>query len=153
MEGLNFKGSCLVLTRDVKTNQLISVVRHDNTLFSGWKQSIAADLVNATTLSRPMVMAFSKDVVPSSPTPTAFTNEFRAAASVYRTGATIQIISVLSATEGNTPSGNIKTIGFYYGSDATTTLLTGTLASIINTLNVAKDSTKEVTFQYDVTIS
>lgn len=153
MDGLSFKGSCLVLVRDVRDGVLLSASRHENTLFANWKQSIVNDLVNGTTLSQPKVMAFSKDVVAASPTPTAFTNEFRGAASIYSTGATIQIISVLGATEGNSPSGNIKTIGFYYGTDATTTLLTGTLASIINTLNVAKDSTKEVTFQYDVTIS
>ena len=147
------KGSCLVTTRSAETGRIIQVSRHQNTLFSAWKQAVVNDLVNGTTTALPRIMAISKDEVDDAPQPTEFTNEIRIASSVYHTGATIQIIAVLGATEGNTPTGNIKTIGFYYGADATTTLLTGTLGSIINTLNVAKDSTKEVTLQYDVTFS
>ncbi len=147
---LGLKGRCKATTRCAFSHRVIQEVTYENTLFSGWLSALASDIANTTAHARPVVLAFSKSIVPVSPQPTALTAEFRAAAQVFSAGTSIQIISVLGATEGNSPSGNIKSMGFYYGSDATTTLLTGTLGSLINTMDVAKDSSVEVTFQYDI---
>lgn len=121
-----------------------------NTLAAGWKQAMVSDLVNQTALSLPRVMAFSKSIVLDSPFPTALTSEIRSPASVYKNGTSLQIISILDSGTGNSPSGNIKSVGFYYGEDATTTLLTGSLGSLINTMNFPKDSSTEATIQYEV---
>lgn len=150
---LGLSGSCLVTTRCVETGEVLSMTRHKNTLFSAWKTALAKDVVNQTQVALPRVMGFSKSVVSASPQPTVLTSEFRASCSVVSSGSTIQIISVLGPSEGNSPSGNIKSLGFYYGTDATLTLATGTLGSLINTIDVPKDSSIEVSFQYDVTFS
>lgn len=124
-----------------------------NTIFSGWFTQIVKDICNGTTGSRPRIMAFSKSVVAAVPPPTELTDEFRAPTNVFSSGPTIQILSTLGSTEFNTPSGTIKSIGFYYGDDATQTADTGSLGSLINDLNVSKDSSTEVTFQYDLSFS
>ena len=124
-----------------------------NTLLTAWKSQMVRDLVDTTALSTPQVMAFSKSVVPVSPEPSELTDEFRSPLNVYNSDNVLQMITTIGSSEGNSPSGNIRSVGFYYGSDATTTVGTGTLGSVINTLNVPKDSSTEITLQYNITFS
>lgn len=126
---------------------------HPNSLFSVWRASVVRDLALQTSASTPKIMAFSKSVVAASPQPTALTAEFRSAINVYESDGILRLVSVLGSQEGNTPAGNIKSVGFYYGSSATTTVGTGTLASLVNTLDTPKDSSIEVVFQYDVVLA
>ncbi len=151
--GLNLIGRVTATSRDVRTGKIIDLQRASNTLADAWKVAMVKDLALNLRTSEPKVMAFSRDVVSNSPFPTAFTNEFRSSITAFPDQNKYQIVSVLGSTEGNSGGGNIKTIGFYYGDDATTTVGTGLLGSIINTLNVAKTSNIEVTFQYELTFT
>lgn len=135
------------------TGELLEVHEAFNLLLTPYKSAVARDLAYQTTGAKPKAMAFSKDVVSNSPEPTVFTNEFRSSVNTLQDANKLVIISTLASHEGNTEggTGNIKTIGFYIGDTATITLGTGTLASIINNINVPKNSALEVTFQYEVT--
>jgi len=133
--------------------KVIDIQHETNSILSDWKSAMVSDLATGLTTSAPKAMAFSKSVVASSPTPTSLTSEFRSSTNRYSSSTTLQLVSVLGSTEGNSPSGNIKSMGFYFGSTATTTVGTGTLGSLINTLNVVKDPTIEVNFQYDITFT
>lgn len=150
---LNVTGKVTAISRSVFSKEIIDIQEAKNTLASAFKNAIVKDLALGLRTSAPKVMAFSRDTVSNSPFPTAFTNEFRGSISTFPDQNKFQIVCVLGSTEGNSGGGNIKTIGFYIGDDATTTVGTGTLASIVNTLNVAKTSAIEVTFQYEITFS
>lgn len=145
------KGRCVAISRSVWSGEVIDVQEADNTLFTAFKNAVVKDLAYDLRTSTPKALAFSRDVVAASPQPTALTNEFRAGVSRFADGNKYQIVAVLGSTEGNTGGGNIRSIGFYMGADATTTVGTGTLCSLINTLNVAKTAAIEVTFQYEIT--
>ncbi len=133
--------------------KITQVQESQNTIFDSWLNQIAKDIATGTNNGRPKIMAFSKSVVSPTPPPTELTDEFRAPTNVFNSAATIQILSTLGSTEFNSPSGTIKSIGFYFGADATTTVETGELGSLINDLDVSKDSSTEVTFQYDLTFA
>jgi hypothetical protein len=148
---LQMTGKVTVTTRCAFSKRILSVQERTNTLSSAFKAEIVKDLVNKTGNSTPKVMAFSRDVVSNSPFPTALTNEFRAGISTFADGNKWQIVCVLGSSEGNSGGGNIRSIGFYYGTSATLALLTGSLGSLVNSLNVAKTSAIEVTFQYEIT--
>jgi hypothetical protein len=150
---LKATGRCIVTSRSAFNGQITDIQIADNMLFTVFKNAVVKDLAYNLRTSTPKVMAFSRDVVPTSPQPTSFTNEFRTGVSLLADGNKFQIIAVLGSSEGNSGGGNIKTIGFYMGSDATLVLGTGTLCSIINTLNVAKTSALQVTFQYEITLT
>lgn len=125
---------------------------HENNLFSIWKSKLVEAMASGNlSVGIPAVMAFSKTVVDQDPQPTEFDNEFRAAISIFNSANVLQLLAVLPSSAGNSPAGNIRTIGFYFGADATLTPGTGTLGSIINNINVPKDSSTEVSFQYDIT--
>lgn len=148
---LKLQGGCVVTVRDAQTHAVISRQRYTNTLSSAFKAAIVKDLVQDQSLSRPRVMAFSRDVVSNSPFPTALTNEFRSGVATLSADNKYVIACVLGSSEGNDGGGNIRSIGFYYGDSATTVVGTGTLGGLINTLNVAKTSLYEITFQYEIT--
>ncbi len=148
---MGITGEVAVISKCAKTGALLDVAFAKNTLSTDWKKALVRDLIRSTSESKPVVMAFSRDVVASSPFPTALTNEFRAPITNFAFENSYIVVSVLSSSDGNSGGGNIKSIGFYYGSDATLTVGTGTLGSVINTLNVSKTSAIEVTFQYKIT--
>jgi len=148
---MRMTGEVLVILKCAKTGRFLDIQISENTLSPEFKKAVVRDLINGTQLSKPIVMAFSRDVISSSPFPTAFTNEFRAPITNFASDNSYFVVSVLASSEGNSGGGNIKSIGFYYGSDASLTVGTGTLGSVINTLNVAKTSAIEVTFQYKIT--
>ena len=64
----------------------------------------------------------------------------------------IIISCVLASYQFNGPT-PIKSIGLFYGSDATTVPGTGFLGSHINTLNETKNSSIELFFQYEIDFS
>lgn len=148
-------GHCKVYSRNVFTGEIVAFEEADNLLLTPYKAAVAKDLAYQTTTAKPRAMAFSRDTVASSPEPTVFTNEFRSSVNTLQDSNKLVIISTLASFEGNTEggTGNIKTIGFYIGDTATIVLGTGTLGSIINTLAVAKNSSLEVTFQYEITFA
>lgn len=148
--GMLLRGRVTVTSRCVFSGRVLDVQRANNTLATSWKAEVVKDLALGLNNSTPKVMAFSRDVVSNSPFPSALTNEFRSGISTFPDSNKFQIVSVLGSAEGNSGGGNIRSIGFYYGDSATTELLTGTLGSLINTLNVAKTSAIEVTFQYEI---
>lgn len=150
VDALEMKGRVKAISRCVFSKKIIDVQEAENTLSPVFKAAIVKDLALSLGESTPRVMAFSRDVVSNSPFPTSFTNEFRSAISTFPDQNKYQIVSVLGSSEGNSGGGNIRTIGFYIGAAATTTPGTGVLASIVNTLNVAKTSAIEVTFQYEI---
>ena len=133
--------------------KIVDVQLANNTIFDDWFTTLARDIARGETASRPRIMAFSKSVVAESPQPTELDDEFRGATNIFSSSGVLQILCTLGSTEFNSPAGNIRSMGFYYGTDATTTLATGTLGSLINDLNVSKDSSTEVTFQYDISFS
>jgi hypothetical protein len=126
---------------------------YKNTIMSAWKAAFCKDLAMGTTEARPRVMAFSRDVVAASPEPSALTNEFRGASTTFTNNANkLIVIGVLTPNVGN-GVGTIKSMGFYYGSTATTTVGTGSLGSVINTLSENKDISIELVCQYEVTFT
>lgn len=148
---MGMTGEVLVVSKCARTGELLDVQMAKNALSTDFKKAIVRDLINGTQLSRPIAMAFSRDVIASSPFPTEFSNEFRAPITNFAFENNYVIVSVLASSEGNSGGGNIKSIGFYYGSATTLTVGTGSLGSVVNTLNVAKTSVIEVTFQYKIT--
>jgi hypothetical protein len=145
-------GKVVAISRRVLSGEIVAVQSAQNTLAQAFKVAVAKDMVHQLGLSSPRAMAFSRDVVTDSPFPAALTNEFRASISTFADANKFQIVSVLGSSEGNSGGGNIRSIGFYFGTDTTNSPGTGTLGSLVNTLNVAKDSSLEVTFQYEITV-
>ena len=149
--GFRLKGACKVITRSVFSGEIVDIQEASNILFPAYLNAIVKDLALDLRLSTPKVMAFSRTGVDADPVPTELDDEFRSGVSRFYSDDVYQIVSVLGSAEGNSGGGNIRSIGFYIGEDATTTPGTGTLCSLINTLNVAKSSALEVTFQYEIT--
>ena len=144
-------GKVIATSRCVFSKRILDVQEAENVLATAFKSEIVKDLAYGLRNSVPRVMAFSRDVVTNSPFPAALTNEFRASINTFPDVNKFQIVSVLGSSEGNSGGGNIRSIGFYFGTTATLVLGTGTLGSLVNTLNVAKTSAIEVTFQYEIT--
>lgn len=149
--GIQLSGRCKAISRSVFSKDIIDIQEAENTLFTAFKTAVVKDLAFDLRTSTPKAMAFSRTV--DTGTPSELTDEFRAGVSRFAYDNKYQIVAVLGSQEGNTGGGNIRSVGLYIGSDATTTVGTGTLISLVNSLNVAKTSAIEVTFQYEITFA
>jgi hypothetical protein len=153
LDKLALRGRCIITSREVFSRKILDQQVYFNTLSPDWIKEVVKDLARGTQASAPKALVMSREVIDDSPFPLNFAGstdgEFRCSVRRYPASGVLQIIGVLGPSQGN-GSGNIKSVGFAYGSGATLVAGTGNLGSVINTANVTKDPSIELTFQYEV---
>jgi hypothetical protein len=150
-QSLAIKGSCIVEARSATSQRLLHKRKYKNTILTAWKNEFAKDLKSLASEAPPRALAFTRDVVAASPEPTSLgANEFRDSVTRFNSGNKLILVCILSSHEGN-GAGNLKSMGLYFKSTATTTVGTGSLGTLINTLDEPKDTSVELSFQYEIT--
>lgn len=150
-DSLKIQGSCLIQAVSVESGKLIRECRYKNSILSAYILELVQDIRRGVMNSVPKALAFSRELIASSPEPSNLGGgEFRVPTSRFFAANRLVLVAVLASHQGN-GAGPIRSVGFYFGDDATAQVGTGLLGSIINTVNEVKDPTVELSFQYEIT--